>query len=123
MKAVLAVFVALSAVTALDARQSGVAGTWELVVQGPASHGDMTATLELQQDGSTVKGTLAAHGNTHTLDGKFVDGELTIDTTDTPAGQGISLTARLKDDGTLAGYLSSPHGDRQWTASRTRAQK
>jgi hypothetical protein len=102
---------------------SGVAGAWDLVVKGPAAHGDLTATLELEQDGSKVTGTFTAHGRTHKLAGQFDNTELRLETVDTPADHTMSLTARLKDDGTLAGYLSSSMGDMQWTGSRAKAQK
>ncbi|MBA2305683.1 MAG: hypothetical protein H0W08_24040 [Acidobacteria bacterium] len=98
-----------------------VAGQWNLNVKGPAAHGDMAATMELQQDGKKVTGNFAAHGNEHTLAGELADGTLTLATTDTPADQGIEFNAKLKDDGTLAGYLSGPMGDMQWTASRAKA--
>lgn len=95
-----------------------VAGRWNMTVKGPAAHGDMSATLALSQKGRTVSGTLAAHGNEHTLAGEFVDGTLTLDATDMPHDNALSLTGRLQDDGSLKGYLSGPMGDMQWTATR-----
>jgi hypothetical protein len=46
-----------------------------------------------------------------------VDATLTIATSggDTQ----VSLTAKLKENGTLEGYLSSQMGDMTWTASRS----
>jgi hypothetical protein len=35
----------------------------------------------------------------------------------------ITFTGKLKDDGTLAGYLSSQMGDMKWTATRLPEQK
>ena len=96
----------------------GVAGEWELAVKGPAAHGDLTAVMELAQDGSKVTGTFTAHGKTHTLAGRFDSGELSLETTDTPADHTMTFTAKLKEDGTLAGYLSSSMGDMRWSASR-----
>lgn len=96
----------------------GVAGEWELAVKGPAAHGDLTAVMELAQDGSRVTGTFTAHGKTHTLAGRFDSGELSLETTDTPDDHTMTFTAKLKEDGTLAGYLSSSMGDMRWTASR-----
>jgi hypothetical protein len=101
-----------------ERKTTGVAGSWELTVKGPAAHGDMTATMELQQDGRKVSGRLTAHGNTHPLAGEFNDGELSLHTTDTPDHHAITLTANLGDDGRLTGYLSGPMGDMQWTASK-----
>jgi hypothetical protein len=99
---------------------AGVAGKWNLNVKGPAAHGDMAATMLLEQDGKKVSGTLAAHGNEHTLAGEFVDGSLTLKTTDTAADHALELSAKLKKDGTLAGYLSGPMGDMQWTGARAK---
>lgn len=120
-----AVFAALSIAPFAEPgnTHAGVAGTWEMVVKGPAAHGDLTATMDLKQDGKKVTGSFAAHGNTHTIAGEFTNGELALQTTDTPADKGLTLNARLKDDGTLAGYLSSGMGDMQWTATRQAAKK
>ncbi len=100
-----------------------IAGEWEMTVKGPAAHGDLTATMELRQQGKKVTGTFVAHGNTHNVAGEFDNGELAVETTDTVHDKVISITGRLKDDGTLAGYLSSAMGDMQWTASRVKARK
>lgn len=116
--ALLAVSVGLAAQGSRKSDAGGVSGRWDLVITGPAAHGDMTATLELQQDDKRVNGTLTGHGNTHKLAGELVDGALALETTDTPADHAHSLNAKLKDDGTLAGYLSGPMGDMQWTGRR-----
>jgi hypothetical protein len=95
-----------------------VNGKWNVNVKGPAAHGDMAAMMDLRQDGKKVTGSFAVHGTEHTLAGEFADGSLTLETTDTPADKSLQLNARLKDDGTLAGYLSGPMGDMQWSARR-----
>lgn len=95
-----------------------VAGTWNMTVKGPAAHGDMAATLVLTQSERKVSGTLSAHGNEHKLAGEFADGALTLATTDTREDARIELRAKLQENGTLAGYLSGPMGDMQWTATR-----
>lgn len=100
-----------------------VAGTWNLTVKGPAAHGDMPATMQLRQEGKAVTGTFAVHGTEHTLKGEFSEATLTLETTDTPADKGLTFTAKLKDDGSLAGYLSGPMGDMQWTATRAAAKQ
>jgi len=118
--------IAVAAVPALLGAWSGTAGEaqvtgkWNLNIKGPAAHGDMAATMDLRQDGKNVTGSFAAHGTEHTVAGEFVDGSLTLETTDTPADKSLEFNARLKDDGTLAGYLSGPMGDMQWTASRAK---
>ena len=101
---------------------ANVGGTWTVAVKGPAAHGDMEATMQLKQEGKAISGTFAVHGTEHTLKGEFTESTLTLETTDTPADKGLTFTATLKDDGSLAGYLSGPMGDMQWTATRAAAQ-
>jgi hypothetical protein len=98
----------------------GITGSWELTIKGPAAHGDLTATMDLEQNGKKVTGSFTAHGNTHDVAGEFANDELSLQTTDTPADNGITMNAKLADDGTLSGYLSSSMGDMKWTASRRR---
>ena len=95
-----------------------VAGHWNVSVKG-SPHGDVTMGLALAQDGKKISGTLATpHGDDLPVEGEFVDGKLTIATRGGGDMQ-ISLTAKLKEDGTLEGYLSSQMGDMTWTASRS----
>ena len=100
------------------AAQPDIAGTWTLTVKGPAAHGDVTATLSLTVKGTKVAGRLEAHGNAHMVEGEFADGTLTLEVPDAPSGRALSITARLKDDGTLSGYVSSPDGDMPFTGKR-----
>jgi hypothetical protein len=93
-----------------------VDGRWTMSVKG-GPHGDMTMSLELAQDGSKVSGTFTTPHGDLPLEGDLVDATLTIATSggDTQ----VSLTAKVKENGTLEGYLSSPMGDMTWTASRS----
>src|SRR5262245_7467610 len=108
---------ALLVATAALATAPSVAGNWTMTIEG-SPHGNMTAGLVLKQDGTKVTGTFASgHTADMTVSGEFVNGELKIET----AGDGdskISFTGKLKEDGTLAGYISSPMGDMRWTAAR-----
>jgi len=97
----------------------GVAGTWTLTVKGPAAHGDLTATLTLKQDGKAITGQFSAHGNEHALKGEYDGNTLTLESADGPSDHSLSLTAKLKEDGTLAGYLSSSMGDMPFTGKRS----
>lgn len=115
--AALALVVALGLAAQPRAAEEGVAGTWTLTVKGPAAHGDLTATLALKQDGKTVDGQFSAHGNEHALKGTFADGTLTLESP-SQSDSSLSLTAKLKDDGTLSGYLSSAMGDMAFTGKR-----
>jgi hypothetical protein len=114
----LALLVAVALGTAAGTAATGVAGQWSLTVKGPAAHGDLTATLALKQDGKAVTGQFSAHGNEHQMKGEFVDGTLTLEATEGAPDRSLSINARLKDDGTLAGYLSSPMGDMAFTGKR-----
>jgi hypothetical protein len=125
MKTLLMVVLAALAGTVGFAQKGGdqnLAGTWEMTVKGPAVHGDLTATMELEQDGAKVTGTFLAHGNRHSVSGEFSDGELSLETSDNEHHKGVVISGKLKEDGTLAGYLSTPMGDMQWTAARVKAQ-
>lgn len=109
------------AASAFVAAAADVTGTWTMsVVGGP--HGPATMQLVLKQDGTTVSGKFASgHGAEMDVKGEFANGSLRIET----AGEShkIMLSARLKDDGTLAGTLSSEVGDMKWTASRASDKK
>jgi hypothetical protein len=96
---------------------SSVAGKWTLSVDTP--HGDTLMGLELRQDGKKISGTLATpHGEVR-LEGEQADGKLTLATIASDSPQ-MTLTGALKEDGTMAGYLSSERGDMKWTAERSK---
>lgn len=97
--------------------ENGVAGQWTLSVKSP--HGDVQMTLDLVQEGKKVSGTLETpHGDNLPIDGEYTEGTLTLATPGT-SDMRITMTAKLKDNGTLDGYLSSQMGDMTWTAKRT----
>ena len=96
---------------------ASVTGRWSLSVKG-SPHGDVTMGLELTQEGKKVSGTFATpHGDDLQVAGEFAEGTLTLATTSGGESK-ISMTAKLKEDGTLDGYLSSQMGDMTWTARR-----
>jgi hypothetical protein len=111
---------AMFALSALVGTAPDVSGTWTMsVVGGP--HGPATMQLTLKQQGHKVSGTFATgHAADMDVKGEFVDGSLDLET----AGgeHKVILNAKLKDDGTLAGTLSSEVGDMKWTASRAAAK-
>jgi hypothetical protein len=117
---ILAAAAAVCAVTAGLAAQKAaptVAGTWNLSVDTP--HGDTPMALELRQDGKKITGTLATpHGEVR-LEGEHADGKLTLATIASDSPQ-MTLKGALKDDGSMAGYLSSERGDMKWTAQRSK---
>ena len=94
-----------------------VTGRWSMSVKG-SPHGDVTMGLELTQEGKKVSGTFATpHGDDLQVAGEFAENTLTLATTNGGESK-ISMTAKLKEDGTLDGYLSSQMGDMTWTAHR-----
>ena len=113
---ILAVTAALVLTAAVATAGPGVSGTWNLAVDSP--HGSAAMGLILKQDGTKVTGTFASgHSPDMAVEGEFSDGTLKLETTQGEDGK-ITFTGKLKDDGTLAGYLSSPMGDMKWTAAR-----
>ncbi len=113
--------VAMLALAAGPSAAPGVAGTWSVAVDGP--HGAATMSLVLKQDDRRVTGTfVSGHGPDLALDGEFVDGTLKLESTDHGDSK-VIFNAKLKDDGTLAGYVSGPMGDMKWTAERVTDKK
>jgi hypothetical protein len=101
----------------MTAAAPSLTGGWTMKVTG-GPHGDATMGLTLTQEGATVTGTfVSGHGPDLAVKGTFVDGELKLEAEADDHGK-ILLSARLKDDGSLAGYISSPVGDMKWTAIR-----
>ena|SRR5215471_245371 len=92
-----------------------VTGTWSMSVDSP--HGIMKTSLTLKQDGTKVTGTFRSHMPDLTVAGTFEDGTLKIEAMSDEHSK-LTFSARLNDDGTLSGYLSSEMGDMKWTAER-----
>lgn len=98
-------------------------GTWTMNVTG-GPHGDATMGLTLQQDGTKVTGTfVSGHAPDMAVNGEFKDGALKLKTAADQDGNAVIFEAKLRDDGTLAGYISSSVGDMKWTATRADAKK
>lgn len=92
-----------------------VSGTWSMSIDSP--HGTMKASLSLKQDGTKVTGSFSGPLPDMAVEGTFQDGTLKVETAG-DAEHKFVFQAKLKDDGTLAGYLSTEHGDMKWTAER-----
>ena len=97
-----------------------VAGKWTMTVDTGA-HGVRELGLDLKQTGKDVTGTFASPHGDMQVKGEFVDGTLTLTTGQQEHGS-LSFNAKLKDDDTLSGYLSTPDGDLTWTAKRAKKQ-
>jgi hypothetical protein len=122
MKKVLMLAMVLLCSALVRASDSTVTGTWTMNVEG-SPHGNAVMELVLKQDGTKVTGTFST-GHSHDMEvtGEFKDGELKIETTEGGDSR-IIFSAKLKADGTLAGYVSSAMGDMKWTASRVVEKK
>jgi hypothetical protein len=128
---VLGIVILTSGVMAQDKtidEKSNVTGTWDMTLM---SH---QVGLVLEQDGTTVTGTLMMMGKDVPLSGDFTDGRLSL------VGKGafmsrqeghgdgqkpvpITLTGVLKEDGTLEGEAPGPQGTVKWTAERLKKRK
>jgi hypothetical protein len=120
--ALIAIAIARPSPTAAAQHQHppSVAGKWTMTVDTGA-HGVRELALDLKQTGKEVSGTFASPHGDMQVKGEFVDGTLTLKTGEQEHGS-ISFNAKLKDDDTLSGYLSTPDGDLTWTAKRARKQ-
>jgi hypothetical protein len=96
-------------------RIATVAGKWTMTVKG--ARGGTPMALTLEQTGKKVTGTFNPHGEDFPVSGELFEGTLTL-ATPRSADSRISFTAKLKENGTLEGYLSSQMGDMTWTAER-----
>lgn len=116
------VWLAAMAMVVMTASPS-LTGTWTMNVTG-GPHGDATMGLTLQQDGTKVTGTFASgHTADMPVSGEFKDGTLKLETQADTEGHSVIFTAKLREDGTLSGYISSPVGDMKWTAARADTKK
>ena len=107
--------IAVMAAALLSSYAATVGGTWSMSIDSP--HGNMKTSLTLKQDGTKVTGTFRSQMPDMTVEGTFENGTLKVETSYT-AEHKLVFSAKLKDDGTLAGYVSSDMGDMNWTAER-----
>jgi hypothetical protein len=100
---------------------SDVTGVWIMLVAGHQ------IGLELEQKGTVVEGVMLAMGQRILLVGDYVDRTLTLkgekpaDGAPAPhaGGPGAGpITARMLDDGTFEGELSTSQGRTKWTGER-----
>ena len=111
--------IALPSWTAAQHQASpSVAGKWTMTVDTGA-HGVRELGLDLKQTGKEITGTFASPHGDMQVKGEFVDRTLTLATAEQEHGS-LSFNAKLKDDDTLSGYLSTPDGDLTWTAKRAK---
>jgi hypothetical protein len=119
--AILGTCVAAAAASAQEAKKqsANVAGKWTLSVDtGAQHHGTMEMGLTLKQEGTHVTGTFASPHGDMPVDGEFYEGSLKLSTTGGNADSQITFEAKLKEDDSLDGYVSSQMGDMKWTGKR-----
>ena len=125
----LVVFLLLSAVPASfgQTKPAGsltdVSGVWIMLIEGHQ------VGLELEQAESAVKGVMLLMGQRILLTGTYTNRELSLvreKTEDEPVHPhggtggkaGGPITARMLDDGTLEGELTTNRGPTKWTGER-----
>lgn len=96
-----------------------VTGTWVMLVSGHQ------IALELEQKDSRVEGVMHSMGQRVLLIGDFQDRTLTLkgERSEDGAGhdgKGGPIVAKMLDNGTLEGELSTNHGRMKWTGDRFR---
>ena len=109
-----------SSSSAAVAAGPGLTGAWKMAATSP--QGTMQIDLALKQDGERVTGTLtSAHSGELSLEGTFAHDTLKFSTGDRgPNAMHLDYTAKLKDDGTLAGELTGEKMNMPWTAERVK---
>lgn len=105
-----------------DARKpsESPAGKWTLSVETP--HGPMDFALSIQLDGSKVKGALTTpQTGDIAIAGDYTGGTLTFAFTSAPEGYpALTFKAKMKDDGTLTGTMSSDANDMVFVGKRAK---
>lgn len=114
--------VALGAQAKPGGSLTDVTGVWIVHVE---SH---QVGLELEQDGTAVQGVMLVMGQRQLLTGTYENrelrlvGEKTEEESPNPHGTGGAtpgpIVARMLDDGTLEGELSTNRGRSKWTGER-----
>lgn len=107
----------LASVVAQDGSLTDVTGTWVMNVAGHQ------IALELEQKDTKVEAVMHAMGQRVLLVGDYKDRTLTLKGERPEDGAGHDgnagpIVARMLDDGTLEGELSTNHGRTKWTGER-----
>jgi hypothetical protein len=94
-----------------------VAGTWEMSFEGPM--GTRTQTLTIQQDGSTIKGTLKGQRGESPLEGSVTGNKISFTVKrETPNGTFTIEYTGTVDGDSMKGTLHSERFDGEWSAKR-----
>jgi hypothetical protein len=97
-----------------------VAGTWEMTSESP--RGTRTQTLTIQQDGSTIKGTLKGQRGESPLEGSVTGNKISFTVKrETPNGTFTLEYSGTIDGDSMKGKVHSERFDGEWTAKRANA--
>ena len=105
------------ALATTQAADRTVGGTWQMAI----AETPMSMRMVLAQKGTRVTGTLYnPHSNPIALSGEFENGRFRFFGSSKGGEWDYNLAGigELKDDGSLAGSLTSNVGDMKWTATR-----
>lgn len=95
-----------------------VAGTWEMTSQG--RRGTRTQTLTIQQDGSTIKGSVKGERGEAPLEGSVTGNKISFTITrETPNGSFTIEYTGTVDGDSLKGTSHSERFDGEWSAKRS----
>lgn len=101
------------------AEAPSAAGKWTISAETP--HGAMDFQLALKLDGTKLTGTFTSPAGDIPVEGEVVKGVLTFKMTKIPeAYPALAFKARIKDDDTMAGTMSSDSGDMAFTGKRAK---
>jgi hypothetical protein len=101
------------------AEAPSASGKWTMSAETP--HGSIDFQLALKQDGAKLTGTFTTQAGEIPVAGEVANGVLTFKMTQEPEGYpALAFRAKIKDDGTMAGTMSSNNGDMAFTAKRAK---
>jgi hypothetical protein len=101
------------------AAKAGVTGNWDLSWETP--RGAMTMKAEFKQEGETLTGRLETRGGWQDVkDGKVSGSSFSFVLEMTRGDQTFrqEFKGTLKDDGTIAGTITTPRGESPFTGKR-----
>ena len=101
---------------AIGAAQHTIAGTWVLDVQGHQ------VGLGLEVDGKKLTGTLVVMGQNVLVEGELDESRFTLASAPDDARK-VTISGKLKEDGTMEGDIDAGHGTHHWKAERLNPPK
>jgi hypothetical protein len=118
--AIVALFSAVSGQEKAVGSLTDVTGVWIMLIEGHQ------VGLELEQKETTVQGVMLVMGRRQLLEGTYVERTLTLKGEKAEDGSGGPhgspnagpIVAKMLDDGTLEGELSTNRGRTKWTGER-----